>query len=52
MPETTAISEYLKAFRSEKNLNQTEFAKEIGFSRAELSLIPDVYREMRLTSAK
>jgi len=39
MPETAAVSEYLKMFRSAKNLNQTEFAKEIGFSRAEISLI-------------
>lgn len=52
MPETTAISEYLKAFRSEKNLNQTEFAKEIGFSRAELSLIERELVDPRLKTLK
>ena len=39
MPEIEVISKYLKTFRSAKNINQTEFAKELGFSRAEISLI-------------
>lgn len=52
MPETAAISECLKAFRSAKNLNQTEFAKEIGFSRAELSLIERELVDPRLKTLK
>lgn len=52
MPETAAVSEYLKMFRSAKNLNQTEFAREIGFSRAELSLIERELVDPRLRTLK
>lgn len=52
MPEIEVISEYLKTFRSTKNINQTEFAKESGLSRAELSLIERELADPRLSTLK
>ncbi len=52
MPERKAISDYLKTFRLVMNLNQTEFAKEVCFSRAELSLIERERADPKLGTLK
>lgn len=52
MPEREALASYLQVFRMTNGENQTECAKEIGISRAEVSLIEREQADPRFSTLK